>query len=141
MKEASEERHVLPPDWIAEKLLEALRDLVSVYSLTGDHVDGHHGDDCALCKARAVIATAEESEERKVWLRLRAEGEVAPPRELWIILHPTDEIAGTDGAVNDRGVFKSFEAAKAYLAERETKIPYLIVRYAFSTGATHGASN
>ena len=43
----------------APELLKALQDLSSTYLMTGDHVDGHHGDDCVLCNAHAAIKAAQ----------------------------------------------------------------------------------
>jgi|TARA_Y100000310_G_scaffold36199_1_gene34082 hypothetical protein len=42
----------------APKLLAALRSLAFAYSLSGDHIDGHQGDDCVYCDALAAIAKA-----------------------------------------------------------------------------------
>ena len=44
----------------APDLLHALKHLAFIYTLTGDHMDGHAGDDCSLCAARAAITKAEE---------------------------------------------------------------------------------
>ena len=47
----------------APDLLHALKGLVMVYTLTGDHIDGHAPDtECCLCEAYKAItkATTEE---------------------------------------------------------------------------------
>ena len=42
-------------------LLESLKGLVNQYAAGNDHIDGHSGDDCWLCKARKAIKAVEEA--------------------------------------------------------------------------------
>ena len=54
---------------------------------------------------------------------------------IYIILPPSEiggnrvDLVGDDGAVNERGVYRSRQLAEKHLAEREPEIKYRIVRY------------
>ena len=48
----------------APDLLAALKHMVLVYSITGDHIDGHPPDaECCLCEAHRAISKATTTKE------------------------------------------------------------------------------